>query len=114
MVIDYPDWATQGSVPIFPNAPANWNDASTGDIILPIPTSGHYYLFGWDIAIDSGGTPGFYYIYDLQSERLISVVYLNAGDSKTVQLNGYQPINGVKIDVAGDTNYGVIRYATGP
>ena len=114
MVIDYPDWASQGSVPVFPNAPGNFFSPVAGDLILPELDTGHYYLFGFDCAIDAGGTPGFYYIYDNESERLIAVGYLAAGDSFSIQLNGYQPISGVKIDVAGAGAYGAIRNSLGP
>lgn len=113
-VIDYPDWSSRGSVPLFPNVPGNFADAAPGDLILADPTVGHYYLFGWDMAIDATGTAGYYYIYDNSSTALIAVGYLKPGESFSISLYGYQPLGGVKIFTQGGTNYGAIRHALGP
>jgi hypothetical protein len=114
MVADTPDWSWQGIVNQVPNEPANFNNVADGHLVLPTLTGGHYYLYGWDMAVDATGTAGFYYLYDNESEKLFAVVYLNPGESASVELGGYTPINGVKVSVAGTDTYMVIRYALGP
>ena len=113
-IVDTPDWYNLGITNQVPNQPANFSNVADGHTVLPATTDGHYYLYGWDMAVDASGTAGFYYLYDLQSEKLLAVMYLDAGDSKSISLDGYTPINGVKISVAGTNTYTVIRYALGP
>jgi hypothetical protein len=84
------------------------------NIILEPAANGYNYLYGFDISLDVGGTPGLWYLYDDNSGLEIACGYIAAGSSNTRDLGGILQLDHLKLvypDAA--CNY-AIRYAIGP
>lgn len=73
------------------------------------------YLFGFDIALDVGGTAGRWFLMDDDAERMIACGYLPAGGESHVFLGGVQ-IEGsiVRLEYSDDSATYALRWSTSP
>lgn len=113
-VADYPDWSNPTTVAQYPFAYQGFGETPPVDkTILDAGSGVTVYLFGFDISLDVGGTPGRWFLIDNDAERMIACGYCPAGGSDHVDLYGLQvqgPI--VRLEYSDEDSTYAIRWST--
>jgi hypothetical protein len=115
VIADYPDWST-----FTPNtltamfAAHEFSGGVSGSTILAAPTSGAYYLYGFDIYQDADGTAGPYYLYNFDSEAAFAGGWCDVSAESHLQLNGFRIAAPVHVLFPSTERNYALRYAIGP
>lgn len=82
--------------------------------ILSPPAGGYNYVFGIDVSLGSGGTPGPWTLYDDDAGYPIAIGYAVANSAEHVVLHGEKILDHLKLQCSdAGINY-CVRYTVGP
>jgi hypothetical protein len=86
---DSPDWSEPILTAQYATLYQGFGSTPAVETIIFDETFGEtVYLFGFDIALEAGGTPGVWFLEDDDAEKMIACGYCPAGGSDHVDLNG--------------------------